>query len=695
MAVAEDITAADERPVDLEKVRVHGTAPRPSDATTGYKPDTTRSTGPWGDRNIKDVPYSITVLPEDLIENVSARNVDQLFKVAPLVEAGQSQDVNNIVQATVRGFNVARAYVNGVQNNNLGMGVFVEEIGQLEIIGGLSGFMYGASPVGGTIHYQVKRPDGSDIRKVTVGDYGGGQYYVHADLGGSAGPGNRFGYRFNLLKQDGDTQVYGQSLDRGMLSGSMDWRPTDDLVLQLAISRKRYELDGRQFQFFLGGAVPDPLDGTRFYGPEGTFLDVDSKDATFAATYNPSDATTVRAAYQWKEDTRAMVYALGGLLENREQVQFGIYGGKNGGLNRGGYVYLDSAFSTGPLRHALTIGVNGYKYENRLAILPDGGPSFFTPPYTVNLSDLADSGVRAPDWDLDDSRWMVNARSRNYNLVIGDDIRLNDEWSLMAGINRSTIQTESFSFASGEPEPGSRYDESATTPTASLLYRPNAVATTYATYIESLEQGAIVGPGYVNAGEILAPLSSRQYELGAKIALDRILLAAALFQIDKGLERSDDDTPTGTYVQDGRQIHRGLELSATGKVSEDITVMAGLALMDNEVKRSSNPSTEGKRPTWVAEDNFKVYTEYSPAPLPGWTLTAGAYFTGSRYQDSLNTTKVPGYTLFDIGFRLETRAFGQDASLRLNLLNATDRKYWAATSPGAPRTIAFSATIDF
>jgi iron complex outermembrane receptor protein len=96
------------------------------------------------------------------------------MRIAPLVQAGQSQDLNGIAQAKIRGFNVGRVYVNGVQNDNLGMGVFAEEIERLEIVSGLTGFLYGASPVGGLINYQLKRPTGTELRRLTVGNYGDG-----------------------------------------------------------------------------------------------------------------------------------------------------------------------------------------------------------------------------------------------------------------------------------------------------------------------------------------------------------------------------------------------------------------------------------------------------------------------------------------------------------------------------------------
>ncbi|MFV7791688.1 TonB-dependent receptor domain-containing protein, partial [Aliarcobacter lanthieri] len=79
-------------------------------------------------------------------------------------------------------------------------------------------------------------------------------------------------------------------------------------------------------------------------------------------------------------------------------------------------------------------------------------------------------------------------------------------------------------------EESSKYDKSEFTPTLSLMYKPFDYLTTYVTYIESLEQGIIVGTQFSNANEVLPPLVSKQYEVGLKYNLldDKLLLTSAL-----------------------------------------------------------------------------------------------------------------------------------------------------------------------
>src|SRR5690606_12144426 len=123
--------------------------------------------------------------------------------------------------------------------------------------------------------------------------------------------------------------------------------------------------------------------------------------------------------------------------------------------------------------------------------------------------------------------------------VIGDEVTLGRSWSVLLGASRSTLRARSYDPISGAAQAGSHYDKSVVTPTASVLYRPADRLTTYATYMESIEPGAIVESTYRNAGEVLKPMLSEQYELGARASLAALQLGAALFQIEKSNERSD------------------------------------------------------------------------------------------------------------------------------------------------------------
>src|SRR5690606_17492921 len=95
-------------------------------------------------------------------------------------------------------------------------------------------------------------------------------------------------------------------------------------------------------------------------------------------------------------------------------------------------------------------------------------------------------------------------------------------------------------------------------------------------------------PEYNNPGTVLDPYVTDQYEIGAKYQVtDRALLNMAIFRIEKANVFDEENTALSigtpgriTRTQDGLQVHQGVELNITGKLTDNLTVMAGGTYMD-------------------------------------------------------------------------------------------------------------------
>ncbi len=86
-----------------------------------------------------------------------------------------------------------------------------------------------------------------------------------------------------------------------------------------------------------------------------------------------------------------------------------------------------------------------------------------------------------------------------------DTVDLGSGWSVLAGWRYNDYETRG------------RYHTYPVTPTYAVMLKPREAVTLYASYIESLEAGSRVGNSYVNAGDVLDPTISKQYEIGAKV----------------------------------------------------------------------------------------------------------------------------------------------------------------------------------
>ena len=366
-------------------------------------------------------------------------------------------------------------------------------------------------------------------------------------------------------------------------------------------------------------------------------------------------------------------------------------------IAQGAYAYLDSEFNTSSIKHKLTFGASGdildvKRYQNNTMWVSS------SPRYT-NPNDLMSYGkpsILNDGWDY--GKKYKSSKSTNSNIILGDDITFNEYFSALVGLNYTTVETKNFNL-SGDTT--SKYDKSELTPTVSLIFKPFEELTTYVTYMEGLTKGSIVPDDAVNynePGKILDPYVSKQYEVGAKYAIsESLLLSSALFRIEKANtlnERGSDGKIT--VNQDGLQIHQGLEVLATGKITDDLTVMAGGTVMDVEVDKATDKAREGKKPNGVSSILAKLYAEYNIPMVQGLTLTGGAYHSGSKYQDALNKNKIDGYTIYDAGLRYKTKIDKYPTTFNLNVANLTDEDYWATTfSLGIPRTLAFSMKMEF
>src|SRR5882762_8242801 len=174
-------------------------------AEDGYRVDAVDSLGPLGATQILDVPYSIGILPHDLIENSQATNFKDVSKYLPLV-AFQEQQGPDILRPQTRGMQGGN-FQNSKQD---GMTMFItvatamEQFEQIEVVNGLSSSLYGPANPSGMFNFVSKRPTDYDLREVTASYVSDSVGTVKADLGGWLDPGGIFSYRINGVYGSGD-----------------------------------------------------------------------------------------------------------------------------------------------------------------------------------------------------------------------------------------------------------------------------------------------------------------------------------------------------------------------------------------------------------------------------------------------------------------------------------------------------------
>jgi len=674
--------------VHLPSVKVTADAERnlqfEGTAADGYRVKTVSSVGGLGSMNLQDTPFSISVIPKELIENVQASSPDDIYRINPSTRTSTPQSTGWSPMVSIRGFQTYDIAEDGLRRP-YNHAAILEDKERIEVLSGLSGFLYGAAPPAGMINYVSKRPTQERLNNVTVGNYGGSQYYVHGDFGGRIDEAERMGYRLNVVKQDGDTAIDDQKIDRTLVSGAFDWQLSDQLLLELKASYNKYKTQATSAYWFFDDAIPRSKapDASKNWAQPWIQDEFENKQVGGRLSYQLNDSITLRGGYTKSYvDRPVQDHTMNSMFSTTQYLQLRQRAGKTKSEFDAGQAFADFAFDTAGIAHKLTLGYYTYTAKDwGTTYAPHTG---WQGPYPM------DTPTHVPEYNFPENtgRMYSAGKATNDNFMLGDLIQFTSQWSALVGVNHSRIKSESYNSAGQKNQPD--YDKFRNSPSISVMFKPIPAVTTYITYNEGLEMGGIAPLGTFNQDEIMSPMVSRQKEIGIKAEVGGILLTSALFDIEKAYEFIN---ASNIYTQAGRQNHKGAEFSATGKLTERLTIVGGLTYLDPSVRGGDD---DGKEPMNVARKVAKLYSEYELPFIPGLSLTGGAYYTGKQWANNANTSRLPSYTTFDLGLRYTTLTVGKPLTLRLFASNITDKNYWQNSYyVGPPRSIAFSAQMQF
>jgi iron complex outermembrane receptor protein len=135
------------------------------------------------------------------------------------------------------------------------------------------------------------------------------------------------------------------------------------------------------------------------------------------------------------------------------------------------------------------------------------------------------------------------------------------------------------------------------------------------------------------------------------------------------------------------------------ELGANLAVMGSAVLMRSENK-SDDPSVSGKDAKGTPSFSTSLQMEYKVLGIQGLTLTGGGRYVGETALNDDNSHMIDSYTLFDLGLRYQTQMGKQGLTLRANLDNLSNEKYWMGSwgyslTQGAPRTVRVSAEMSF
>ncbi|HEU4457586.1 MAG TPA: TonB-dependent siderophore receptor [Methylibium sp.] len=663
----------------------------------GYRARAQSSAG-FVEQSLLDTPFQVNVFTERLMRDQVARSLIDIAKNDPAVTPSNAMP-GYYDGVSIRGFELNNW--SGYRREGL---MFANQASQpvenkerLEIVKGLSALRYGFTNPGGIVNWVLKRPTTTPLAELTLQANEFGGFGAHADLGGPFGEAGQFGYRVNLVAEREATYVREVRGRRGMASGLFTWKVAPSLLAEFEIEHQKRELPQQvnvSFTSFATGVtpfLPTAAGAKTFLGQRWGTYPTEVTNTGGRLVWAFGDAWLVRSAVQfsdlWRDQQSAAIRA-GSLQANGDFDVTTFYSPDQTRRALTHETVFEGRIETAGLKHELAFGVATMDHKVRFAdsATPVLGTSNLFEPRAVPAPNVAPGSAS-----------VLRSRNRERGFFAADHVGFNEQWSAFVGLRHTTPSYSSFNTAGTETD---RYDKQATTPSAGVIFKPWSQLALYASYAEGLEQGGSVPSTAANRDEIfLKPLESRQLELGAKAdLLGGLALSGAVFKIDKGLEYLD--AGSNRFVQDGRQVHRGVEISASGNVTRGLRVVGGVMALDPKVERTANAALVGKQPVNTAKRQASLFVDADVPAVPGLALSGGVFHSGRKPVDGANTLFVPSYARFDLGARFDTQSGARRTTLRAYLENVTDKTYFNSTSFGSmqfgsPRALRVSATTSF
>jgi iron complex outermembrane receptor protein len=497
----------------------------------------------------------------------------------------------------------------------------------------------------------------------------------HLDFGAPVDTAGNFAYRFNVANETLRSYARGADGDRHFGSAAVDWRIAKGVKLEFdAEYQERSQITVPAFQLLDGVIVPVGVDPRVLMNAQPWTKPFFTRTATIQGKLDVDLAANWVATLQLNSMRRK--------ADDYVAFPYGFYGNYDFDLYdyrsinetrnpRTVEVLVRGKLDAGFLSHDLAFGAS--QYRNTITN-PDyvynfsGVSNYFTPVILPPAPDPLTPGV--------------SYRQRETGFYGQDTISFGAAWKLVVGGRQTRVERT----ATGAAE--FSWNRDVFTPNLALLFKPQANMSTYVSYAKGLEQGDQAPLGTTNQNQLLDPLASRQIEAGLKWdVMPGLNLQTALFRIEKPLEYID---ATNTWIQNGKEVHTGIEFNAAGRITPTVTVFGGLTLLDPEQQSTGDPARDGRQKANVAKQRASLFIEYAPVGT-ALTLNGRWQYVARRPATDDNSVWVDGYHVFGVGARYGVTVSGTPLVFGLSVDNLFDKNYWKDVGGGylhlgAPRT---------
>ncbi|WP_016705178.1 TonB-dependent receptor [Pseudomonas chlororaphis] len=667
-----------------------------SDVFAGGQVARRGSQGLLGSKDFMETPFSMTTYTSEVVKNQQARTLGDLIASDPSVRATNPAG-GRYEQFTIRGFSLFNSDVayNGLYGVLPTYTIDMEMADRVDILKGPTQLINGISPrgsVGGGINVVPKRATDKPITELTGSYASDSQVGGAVDIGRRFGEDNKFGVRLNAVKQSGDTKWDHQSVDREMAVLGLDFRG-ERLRLSTDIGHTERDTDAPQERVQIGAnaKVPDADDVRHNYAQSWSKARTKDTFGTVNAEYDVNDSVMLYGGVGARKSNHDFLRHAVSITNDA-----GDFSVQPRDFTRDENVRTTTAgvrswFHTGPVSHEVNLAAS-YFYMD----FENGGARYAASP--SNLYNPRPTPTPSRPTRLDPKVYTENRFS---GVALSDTLGFFDDRLLLTlGARWQRVKVDDWSDG---VKGDTAYDEEKVSPSGGLLFKATDQLSLYVNYMEGLSQGKIAPSTSINEDEIFPPFISRQVEAGAKYDAGAFALTAAVFRIKQ--PAYETNATTRVFGPNGKRQNDGVELSVFGEPLKGFRLLGGVMYIDSELKDTTNGTFDGNRAPATPKYNVNLGAEWDVPKVQGLTLTARGIYSSSQYLDQANSKEIDSWERFDLGARYAFKLDDKDITLRANVENVLDKRYWSSagasddSEPGltlaTPRTLLLSATVGF
>ncbi|MDW8335954.1 MAG: TonB-dependent siderophore receptor [Tepidimonas sp.] len=679
-----------------------------------------------GEQQLRDIPQSVTVITEKLLDDRDFDNLKEVLRttggISFVAAEGGEEDIR------LRGFSLAGTgdiFVDGMRDP-----AFYDRdtfnLERIEILKGSASMLFGRGSTGGAVNMVNKQARLIDAHQVDVTL---GSHQMRRVVGDfNLKTGDTAALRLNAMVHTADNDGAGNRIDKRGLAADYRWGIGERHEFGASV----YALENRHgINYGLPWIRPTstspastttvlPLDPKAYYGMDSDRNHGNAYYVTLRHTYRfdaDNELTTKLRRGHYERDLRASTirFAAAAQQPGGQAASLATFG-PNTVFTRGtplkiqdlDTTYLQSdysgKFTAWGLKHEVLAGLDVHQEKRKVYAArsaAQGGVNLTKPTITVG-------GATSSNSINEDSRVLRLANeyeSRGVGVYAQDLLQIAPQWKVLFGLRFDNLEGEYTTYTIPTNAPGPvttafyRMKVNEWSKRLGLLWQPDDRSTYYIGAANSFNTSGdaySLSPQNVNT----PPEESINVEVGAKwdSPNKQWTYRVAAFRTTKLRERNLDPL-LDIFLLSGKRHVAGMEFETAGRITPRWEIFANyvwLPVAKIDIGSTTGGEAQGARPSQTPYHSGSIWTTYQIDEQ--WRVGAGLNFRGRQTPLRNPGWQVPSWVTLDL--MAEYTVIPERFSIKANLTNATnklyaDQLYPGHYVPGQGRVLAVTASMKF